>query len=763
MKINLGELNEKEIISTSKSIPMRLSKNAAAMVFQMFTKNIYSNPIGSVVREITSNCFDSHVEAYVKFPVIIRKSYDQLTDTYYLSFIDKGVGMSPDRIENIYGVYFESTKNDTDDQIGGFGIGGKTPLAYKRYNGSGDGEYDNSFYVITNHNNTKYSYCIYEGNSEPIIDPLYSEPTAERNGTEIRIPVLKKDLLSFKREMVRQLYYFENVIFEGFEEDTDSIKLSNDYQIVRGKSFFYRGNEYSNYVHVCLGRVAYPIDYNTLGLYEGNYKFPVAIKLNIGEINVTANRESLDYSEKTIKILKDRLQEVRNELVEMLVNQYENIITLEDFFRVKNKFGHLHLPNGTSFYVGDNIKQSEVNFKKFKFNSLTLPSDVTLFNFFFKSEEYGKKSTGRRRQSSHRDSFTGSYEQLTGRSNILYFEGEFKRKVIKQSYLKFKHERYYIITPKDLINSKSLTEAYDVFGTIERIYTKDTMELTEFGKSLYALQNEFMTIVRKHCQDYNTFEVPADYQMSRKKGTGLTSELLESTIPVKLGDEYYRERIKLKTLFELKCPIFYGTVDEEGTVNTYTRMFEGLFGYDKCLTYSEYSHSFGPRNNDRKNKKAILFITISKNNVKYMQYCHNAMPISEFKIKMLYRKEQMVREYFQSKLLKKEYDQISRLYICEGFKNVSPVIYYKLKSVRKVIEGFDYDQSIDNYETSLKNFFGLNNLKINKAELKHVDTINDVLELQKNNEETLKYINIPHYLDDNKEAFWNLLKKVLVF
>ena len=80
----------------------------------MFTKNIYSNPIGMVVREITSNCYDSHTEAKVNSPVVIRKTFDKLDNSHYISFIDYGVGMSPDRVENIYGVYFKSTKRVED-------------------------------------------------------------------------------------------------------------------------------------------------------------------------------------------------------------------------------------------------------------------------------------------------------------------------------------------------------------------------------------------------------------------------------------------------------------------------------------------------------------------------------------------------------------------------------------------------------------------------------------------------------------------------
>lgn len=55
MKLDVNKFGN-EIETTGESIKMRLSDNATSMIFQMFTKNIYSNPIGSIVREITSNC-----------------------------------------------------------------------------------------------------------------------------------------------------------------------------------------------------------------------------------------------------------------------------------------------------------------------------------------------------------------------------------------------------------------------------------------------------------------------------------------------------------------------------------------------------------------------------------------------------------------------------------------------------------------------------------------------------------------------------------
>lgn len=523
MKINLKELSTQETESTSTAQKMRLSDNATSMVFQIFSKNIYSNPIGSIVREITSNCFDSHIEAGVNSPVLIKKSSDKETGAIYISFIDYGIGMSPDRIANVYGVYFESTKRVDNTQIGGFGIGGKTPLAYKRKTGYGEAEYDNSFEIITNFDGIKYTYLVYEGKETPEWNLVNSVATKEHNGTEIRVPVLEKDLNTFAKEMVRQLYYFENVIFEGFDDDYRyGETLMNEYQIVRGKTFLYRGGEYASQMHVCLGRVAYPIDYNLLNVNSSDYNLPVAVKLEVGEIGVTASRENIDYSENTIKVLKKKLEAVKKEMTDLIAKQYSNIVTLKDYFLVKNDFGVLNFANGMSIKVGNLIKQSDVDFSNFRYQFMKMSNDKQLFRFFFEVKSYGKKPTRSRYSSKYE--FDGGYEEMKRNENLLYVNDEFNRKVVKQAWLKSKYELYHIISKRDLVAGYIRGEVAELFNVSLDKLADDNGKPIAYVQSLIDMQEEYFEIVRGKASDYDTIEIPEDFVQSRKNRKVLSKE-----------------------------------------------------------------------------------------------------------------------------------------------------------------------------------------------------------------------------------------------
>jgi hypothetical protein len=772
MKYDVNNYSEIETQTTIEEKNITLAEDSQSLIFQMFSKNIYSNPIGSVVREITSNCFDSHIEAKVNAPVLIKKIFDKQANNYYISFIDYGVGMSTERINKVFLIIFSSTKRDDNQQIGAFGLGSKTPLAYKRSTGFGEGEYDNSYFIITVFNNIKYTYQIYEGKKCPKVSLLHSESTQESNGTEVRVPVMEKDLQAFSKEMVRQLYYFENVIFEGFEEDDDNHTrydetLTNEYQIIRGKSFLFRGNDYSEYMHVCLGRVAYPIDYNVLGLSSSDYKLPIAVKLEVGEIGVTVSRESLDYSETTIKILKKKLEVAKKEIIALISKQYQNICTLEDYFQVKNNFGVLNFTNGASINVGNLIKQSDVDFSNFKYSFMKMPTDKQLFKFFFTSTTCGKKPR-RSRWSSEPYMFDGGYEALQNNKNLFYIENEFKRKIVKQAYLKQLCGIFHIIKKRNIIyNSSTLvSDIVDLFHTQITSTCDDKGKPTTYIQSLLEMQEEYFEIIRKHAQNYDTLEVPEDFVMDRKKNS-MSKDLRNTTIPVKFVGGYSKYRIKLENLFDYNCPIFYGNQADESKLHEIYRIFTTLFGEDIPVTYySDCYHQFENRRSGKTSKKSIMFIILAENNLKYMQYCKKAYKVEDFFNKILYRKSDVIMQYFQTNMIIEKYNQIHELYTNKSFIMIDAKWGKKINDVKTSIVAIpakSRETKISNIQQSLSTYFDLSNIKITAAQKKLEKQIDEVLALQAKNEKVLQYINLPYRMENFDDKLITILQVVMEF
>lgn len=318
MKIGTIKNFDESSIGDVEDIQAGIDENSKAFLFEMMSKSLYSNPIGSIVREITSNCFDSHKEAGIEDAVVIKKGNDEEGD--FISFIDIGVGLSPDRIKNIYMKYFSSTKRDTNDQIGGFGLGSKTPLSYT-----------DSFYINTVFEKTKYMYVFSKGREFPTLSLLDASETTERNGTEIRIYIKNyNDEQKFKNELIKQLCYFDNVVFDS------RWGIQNDYKIYEGDTFKFKSvDQYESNLHIVLGKVAYPIDWESIEIEPVN--IACGIRFEIGELEVTPNREAIRYTDTSIPLIKEKIQKVIDELTEMYIQQNTMFDSFFAWYEKKNQ------------------------------------------------------------------------------------------------------------------------------------------------------------------------------------------------------------------------------------------------------------------------------------------------------------------------------------------------------------------------------------------------------------------------------------------
>ena len=106
----------------------QFSIKANGKAFKVLIDGLYSDKIRAVVREIWSNAFDAHAMAGNT-----DKPFDCHLPTIFAPHFavrDYGVGMSHDQIMRLYTTVFESSKEDTNDQVGKLGLGSKSPFAY---------------------------------------------------------------------------------------------------------------------------------------------------------------------------------------------------------------------------------------------------------------------------------------------------------------------------------------------------------------------------------------------------------------------------------------------------------------------------------------------------------------------------------------------------------------------------------------------------------------------------------------------------------
>ena len=95
--------------------------NATAQAFKILSSGLYSDKVRAVLREIGCNAHDAHVAAGSPSRPFLVKLPNALDDRFYIQ--DWGPGLSHDEVMQLYTTYFASTKQDSNDYTGAFGLG----------------------------------------------------------------------------------------------------------------------------------------------------------------------------------------------------------------------------------------------------------------------------------------------------------------------------------------------------------------------------------------------------------------------------------------------------------------------------------------------------------------------------------------------------------------------------------------------------------------------------------------------------------------
>lgn len=302
-------------------------------ILKILRNSMYAHPIKAICREITSNARDAHREIGTPDkPIEIHLPNEW--DTHY-KIKDFGTGISPERMSNIFLKYGNSTKNGDDVQTGGFGLGAKTPFAYSD-------QFQITTIVEEGNKRVQRTYIAYIDESEEGKMRLVTEvETDEETGTEISIYVSEADRHKFADATTEVCKFWDvKPVFSGrvsVEWDKEERKefLSGDgWKMFRSEDSF---NTFQRKSLAIVDGIMYPINPNNI---DTNDRLYVSQLLNsglylyfkTGDVRLSANREELQYDDKTCPIILDRLEKISKEVSNLIVENVEKASTYPEAF-----------------------------------------------------------------------------------------------------------------------------------------------------------------------------------------------------------------------------------------------------------------------------------------------------------------------------------------------------------------------------------------------------------------------------------------------
>ncbi len=316
--MKIVEDRQEVLVGGAQSVDVFTIK-ASAKAFQILSANLYSNPLGSMIRELSTNAYDAHIMVGKKDEPFVLTLPNSMEPSFKIR--DFGPGMSHKDIMSVYTTFFESTKTNSNDVVGCLGLGSKSPFGVA-----------DSFTVTSYYNGTKTIYSSFLNDARiPSIAKFAEVETDEENGLEIEVAIKSDNFHTFNREVNAQLKYFKV---------KPIIKGNSDFKWNPEEEYLYEGTGWKmvrngSGPRVIQGQIQYPISTRDMGKVFDNASPAVQellgrgvlFEVAIGDVNIAPSREALSYDERTSKNIVAAAEKILAELPGKLIGAIEGCET----------------------------------------------------------------------------------------------------------------------------------------------------------------------------------------------------------------------------------------------------------------------------------------------------------------------------------------------------------------------------------------------------------------------------------------------------
>lgn len=328
---------------TNQSAKMSLVMSGKA--FQVLSSSLYSHKIRAIIRELSTNAWDSHQDAGKPDTPFDIQLPTQLSPIFRIR--DYGTGMDEEAIFGTYNVLFASTKTQTNQAVGCLGLGSKSPFAYT-----------SAVTVTSYQDGLKSIYSSIMGTDGiPSMVKVLSMPTKDPDGLEIQFGVEPRDF----NEFIYEAKYVFLTFLEGPEPNflncnlkiadikANLIKITDNLYIADYNKVPHK----SRSTYVIQGNVAYPLNRNMLTELADNalghlgYQYIPFILVPIGTVDFQPSREGLNEQQENYDKITPFILDIEEGVTSKFRDQLASIKTLYDACEYRSKLynnevdGHL--------------------------------------------------------------------------------------------------------------------------------------------------------------------------------------------------------------------------------------------------------------------------------------------------------------------------------------------------------------------------------------------------------------------------------------
>lgn len=285
-------------------VPFGISKNSTKL-FSMLSTSLYSQKEVAVMYEIGANCSDAHALNGNQ-----DKPWDLICPTQLdptIRFRDYGPGLDEDQVNNLLTTYGESTKSDSNDYIGAYGIGSKSPAAVT-----------SNWTVISRHEGMLKEYFVFiDVNGVPSLSKIREQETEDASGLEVIIPVAHGSFYAWVDKINSVYRYYTvkpNVINHTPNWSMSKPKFVGSNFVIRGFSTWGQNLKFITTQREYTYSKAIEKEFETEDFRALLSSIMLEVAFPIGSLETSLSREDIQYTKLSIENIRKTMRGVFSEL-----------------------------------------------------------------------------------------------------------------------------------------------------------------------------------------------------------------------------------------------------------------------------------------------------------------------------------------------------------------------------------------------------------------------------------------------------------------